>query len=674
LPSRLISTLTISSFAAALAIVNNFGARTRVAGRMFSAASKPGLMVSDTRGELVSTPIRGLRNGRRLEAGRSTPSVDPAAEPAQRVTPVPIHGLVGPEQRGAAGYRATRDRATTVRRMSFSKTQLADASSVNGIAALAKHTGVIDTKKLTAADRVSLLRVLKADTQFTTKHRPLLMELADEVRADLGATKPPAASAAAPVALTYSSVDVTQDSETFDSQSEADKSWAVRAKSAGVTSHQVMGNFPEPTRLSLDYGLYRFTCAERLGTELRLMIPVRVGAASPKLPVLMSWDATGAATIRVAGKSAPRPPTTHSPDAFVKYLAGKGVTVADVRSWTAQQLQEFVVAVQLIDKLDPKAVRALEGIVLEYTTKADTSRDPQEAVFGWHPQNKTKTTLLVRKQAFSEDATQFVGSPGEKLHCHSTMTLAHELGHAVEAHHYRHVSHAQAKAVDAQAAAFADFERANDDYVRKTQGANAAILKSYESARVAAVKNALVSLYEVAENGINAAVDGLDLVTDHGQRPALPKAEIDSAKQLLISAAQSLAEEARNNPTLSAHWKPLLIELTAGQKRLAPILDALNSAAESVRKTNAALETVVHREGKEIRSKRLQNFIIFVDRLSPDARERVIGITPYARKEWHTKPGELFAEAYALWLTDRTFLTRVAPEFVAYFGQGKHLK
>jgi hypothetical protein len=646
----------------------------------------------------MSTPVHHVRRDRKTGTGQ-TATNEHLPQSAAPVNPVPIRGLLNPQPRATADVTsgatgpAARDRATTIRRMSFSREQLKDKSSVasvDAIAAVAKQTGIIDTTKLTAADRVSLLTVLKLDKQFLAEHRPLLLELADEIRADRGqgqqqparaaatlaqGQQPAAPTAAAPVAMTYDSVVNNATSETFTSQADADKKWATRAKTAGVTSRTVIGNYPEQTRLSLDHGLYWFTTPERLGSELRLLIPVRVAAASPTLPVLMSWDAKGAATVRLAGKSLDRPPTSPTPEALAKYLAGKGVTIEDLRSWTAPQLREFVIAVQLIDKLDPKAVSALEGIVLQYTTKADTTGgDPEEAVFAWHPQNKTPTTFLVRKQAFSEDTTQFVGSPGEKLHCHSTMTLTHELGHAVETHLYRQASHAQATAVGVQAKAFADYEAANSDYLSKVQGGNADILRRYESEQVVAVKNALGSLYEVAEDAINAVVDGLDLVTGQGQHATLPKATIDRAQRLLNDAVRSFADEARKNSTIAAKWQPLLRELVAGQKRLSPILDSLYSAAESVRQANAELETVVHREGREVRSKRLQNFIMFVRQLSPEARERVIGITPYARKEWTKKPRELFAEAYALWLTDKPFLTRVAPEFVEYFGQGMHLK
>lgn len=136
-----------------------------------------------------------------------------------------------------------------------------------------------------------------------------------------------------------------------------------------------------------------------------------------------------------------------------------------------------------------------------------------------------------------------------------------------------------------------------------------------------------------------------------------------------------MAVEVKKYPGIALPYQPLLQPLVSGRDRLLLLLDSLNSAAESVRKMNATLETVVYRPSKnEVRSKRLQNFIEFVEKLAPNDQKRVVGITLYAKKEWPKNPRELFAEAYALWLTDKPFLTSTAPEFVTYFDQGMHLK
>lgn len=663
----------------------------------------------------MSTPLRRLRPGRGPETDESK-RPDQRAVPEQLTNPVPVSGLVGPQPTAGSD-------STVIRRMRFYRAQLTDSKNLNGIAAVAKQTGIIDTSKLTPQDRINLMLILKVDKDFRAHHVPLLEELADEIRADHGprvpttavpdapkestsgakpgasvpptgalattgrtpATDRPAVSAATPQSrpeptpMQYASIDVTDISGTFASQTEADAKWKVRSQTSGVTSREVIGTYSDETRLSLDYALYRCTIEGRLGTELRLLVPIRLGAASPTVPVLMRWDPAGVATVRLVGEKGPKPPTTPDKAVLAEYLGTKGVTVADLGAWTASQLREFVVAVKLIDSLDSNAVRALEGIVLEYTTKADTSsRKPQEASFAWHPQNKTKPTFLVRQQAYREDATQFVGSEPGQLRCRSTMTIAHELGHAVEDVLYRRLSGAQSDAVNAQADAYERYRVAKNNYQDATQDANAAIGESYQTAaeeRKSALANALADLYEVAEKAINAVITRFDAVTDRGQLSTLPKSDIEAAKVAVTQAPVLVAAVVKKNMAAALPYKPLLNALVAGRDRLLLVLDGLNSAAETARTMNANLEKVVYRPTKtQVRSKRLQNFIEFVGELDPQSQQRVVGITLYAKQQWPHNPRELFAEAYALWLTDKPFLTSTAPEFVAYFAKGMHLK
>lgn len=680
----------------------------------------------------MTTPLRRLRPGRTPENDENT-SQDrcPGGEPP--TTPVPVSGLVA-QQAPPREDRAT-DRfdtpiasangsAVVIRRMRFYRKQLTNPGSVNAIAAVAKQAGIIDTSRLSPDERIDLLRVLKVDPDFRANNLPLLQELANEVVADRGTTTQPAAvqdvpkgpgassktvastavagvrgtaavskpaddrpassggsePRSTPTAMQYGSVNVGANNATFKNQAEADAKWKERAQSSGMTTKEVIGSYQETTRLSLEYELYRFTMAERRGTELRVMASIRVGEGSETLPVLMRWDPAGAATIRLVGRKGPKLPAAHDTTALAKYLSKKGVTVADLGSWTASQLQEFVVAVKLIDTLDPKAVRALEGILLEYTTKAAKTKGgaPEEAVFHWHPQDKTKPTFLVRQQAFVEDQTQFAGSEPGKLRCRSTMTMAHELGHAVEDFLYRRLSITQSKAITAQAGAFEEYRLAKNSYQDAAQAANQQILRRFNAAtkaRETPLINPLGDLYEGAEAAINAVVEAFEGVTDHGQRPTLPKSDIDNAKRMLVEAPKLVAAEVRKHSGVALPYHPLLQSLVEGRDRLLPQLDSLNSAAEAVRKTTATLETVVYRpSNKEVRSKRLQNFIEFVEKLPPTDQKRVVGITLYAKQEWPKNPRELFAEAYALWLTDKPFLTSTAPEFATYFDQGMHLK
>jgi hypothetical protein len=160
----------------------------------------------------------------------------------------------------------------------------------------------------------------------------------------------------------------------------------------------------------------------------------------------------------------------------------------------------------------------------------------------------------------------------------------------------------------------------------------------------------------------------------------LRAAVVQNAKAVVAGAATAVnatvkAQQAGVTETIQG--KPLVNQLALGYKQLAPLLDKLGKAAQSAREAKAALVPAVYEipGGKGASySRRLHNFVEYVKALRPDAQSRVIGITAYAKEQWRAKPGETFAEAYALWLTDAAFLTRVAPEFVTYFAKGMHLK
>ena len=47
-------------------------------------------------------------------------------------------------------------------------------------------------------------------------------------------------------------------------------------------------------------------------------------------------------------------------------------------------------------------------------------------------------------------------------------------------------------------------------------------------------------------------------------------------------------------------------------------------------------------------------------------------LTQYAADNWPRHPEEFYAEAYSLWLSDRTYLQTNAPTLVTFFDSGGH--
>ena len=609
--------------------------------------------------------------------------------------------------------------------MSFNRKQLANASGLDDIAAVAMQTGDIDTQPLTAADRLSLLLVLNQDITFKSKHRAALVELAEEVKADRGKSPHPSAA----------SVAVPHDgNKSFSSQEVANSEWAQNPLCSRVTARQVIGDHPQETCLSLDYALWVQTSNDRLGTELRLIVPVWLDGAWQKLPVLMKWETRGVAAVRLVSTKAVRSQAPPKPVELVNIIKDQGITVADLASWSAPQLREFAIAVRLMVGLDRHAVGAMTGIVLEHTKEADDRLvNPHAAHYRWDPMGGTNASILIRQQAFDEDATRFVGSTEGKLHCNSTMIIAHELGHVVENYDYRRVWDAKATCVKKRDDAYLQFTRDRDRYLKTVGGTLEGLLQHRQSAIAAreacAAKkaaaaittdkvfkaynenlrdpeksallnklcneveaaeracadnlskatdfaNAIVSLCDLAKSAKASAVLDFNEVAENLQQHTKLQVAIKNAKLVVSRTQATLGAHAQQHPSIKHSWTPLGSAMVAASTPLHQALDELNSAAESVSKVDTLLGTVVCRTstGEILSTRRLQNFVDFVGRLSLDARQRVIGITPYAQRSWPQYPRELFAEAYAMWLTDAPRLTSVAPELTDYFATGKHVR
>jgi len=624
------------------------------------------------RGDQVTGPTHRAEPRRDLDPRERTPEPTPTV--GRSTSPAAVRGLAFPPPRTNDESTAAPQTQPPIRRITFNRSQLADAAKVDDIIAVAPQDGQIDTKSLTPEQRIKLIRVLAVDATFSSKHADLLSEFAEEIKVERAAT-----TGAKPV-MYDTAATFDRDPNTFASRQEADSNW--RSSKSGFNKRKVIGDYPEATLLSLDYTLFKFTRQSRMRTELRWIVPVRLGPATPDLPVIMSWDDSGTASIRLVSTTGVRAATGRPTiDQLVPYLDRRGVTVANLKSWTAEQLEEFVRAVRLVDKLDPAAIGAIKGLVLEYSTAPPADSPHQEAVFV--PETvTTKPTLTIRASTFGADAKKFVGSEKSDLQCRSTMTLAHELGHVVETEVSRRLGHAFQIAEAEQGVAYDAFSEAKTRYLNEGNAAKRAVHKLYGDSAATSVDlaNAYAAIYEVAELEFSKAIDALDQVTTNGREPTLRAAVVQNAKAVVAGAATAVnatvkAQQAGVTETIQG--KPLVNQLALGYKQLAPLLDKLGKAAQSAREAKAALVPAVYEipGGKGASySRRLHNFVEYVKALRPDAQSRVIGITAYAKEQWRAKPGETFAEAYALWLTDAAFLTRVAPEFVTYFAKGMHLK
>lgn len=98
----------------------------------------------------------------------------------------------------------------------------------------------------------------------------------------------------------------------------------------------------------------------------------------------------------------------------------------------------------------------------------------------------------------------------------------------------------------------------------------------------------------------------------------------------------------------------------------------LQKSELKVEKSKRELKAVYTKEKGTVR---LQNFVSLVKKYGIPPTDDV-PITAYARKSWPDKPGEYYAEAYSLYLTDPLFLRRIDKyrNLYGFFNQKFHLR
>ena len=355
--------------------------------------------------------------------------------------------------------------------MTFTRGQLADPTSLNSIKALQDMQDVIDTGLLNPSERRELLQILSADPGFKADNRDLLTQLAFQIRREEA------------VQLRYGSVPAPPVPKFFRDVTETRASLKERLDAGLLTNFAVDGKHDPQTTLSLLYWLWKYSNEKRPGTELRLLLPVAGGTGTSTLPVLLRWDAELVGTVRLV--SAQPKPVSGAEKMTLAAIKGTlegafGITVQNSADWTSAQLGRFLLAVQLVEKLDPHALAALSGTVLAFTTLPEPSgANDEEAHFTWDQASEADGTFLVRSEAFTSDGYEFIGSDEGDLSCPSTRNAAHEIGHAVENDRYRRAERSRFRADRLHTVKFRAFGAARDVYQEAILVANARVEQTH---------------------------------------------------------------------------------------------------------------------------------------------------------------------------------------------------
>ena len=482
------------------------------------------------------------------------------------------------------------------------------------------------------------------------------------------------------------------------------KTWAALVTERTISSYAVDGEYSEAVRLLLLRHLYAYCTPDRRGKETRIIIRANVVGVPAQLRALIRFNASGAASIGLVNGGV-RQSGQRSKQALQGILASQfNVTTESLAGWDVTRLDNVVKAFELVRDNDPAAVAEIGRTVLKLTSERSTTGDSTElAHFGWQTSAAEEGAFVVRAQAFELDAEEFAGSSGGDLHCLSTMTLVHEIGHSVENALYRKTAQERSRAqtlrngkvtayntafnaTTARIAAHADevdaagsrFVNAYNSYIaRPNRDANTVTRLRDQVTDIQGFQ----PLYRTEVAALRAARNRLHTrISEADTSPA----DVQSYRDAITAASQRLTAAAGGySPEVAGVAQGLIAGLREAFLSIVPAASELSGATAAVQTQELRLERVsvprsrvrvVMDADRDRISSRLNEFVNMIMGLAAPDRRRVIGITDYARREWPGKPGELFAEGYALWIVDRPFLQRTAPELLTYFNSGRHLQ
>lgn len=455
-----------------------------------------------------------------------------------------------------------------------------------------------------------------------------------------------------------------------------------------LTSYQVKGaRAGSPAELFLLALIFGAAKKARWGTESDLVTvigwPAKPGAPAPLGQVTLRFDRQGAATAElIAAGPVAAPPQASFADGISRLTSDFGFS--SVTGWAdnangAAEISDVLGALDLLKRRAPQDVAALKGLALIRVASLGGNTAGEYSMTGrW---------LKLANGAFNANAFQFFGGgPASPSVPASYQTILHEVGHAVEMEVLRVALEARDKArADVEAVKQRiqddvstfdkDFEQAKKDkkvsqFYKKRENE----LKKNEKAQAEANDRYLAEADKVKATKVDAAV----------VQPLESKATAESASAAsALAAAKSqslLPAEAQGS---SAYTRAVeetaaaIAAFPAAAQTGASLEDLENAVLRKVADRNRARDQLKARsathkalalldraaqaqdrwfEAERLlvrgrgRTRRLQKFIQLV------RDNNIRRFTKYSADNWLLKPGELYAEAYSLWLVDPDFL------------------
>ncbi len=424
---------------------------------------------------------------------------------------------------------------------------------------------------------------------------------------------------------------------------------------------------------ALLYSLWAYSGQQSHGREIRLIAPIGRGHGRPELgQVILRYDARGHATARLVGRGKVKRDHGTTVAGLTRSLIRDYALEAVRGDWRREELSDVRLA---FDRIPAEDRGALVGTTLRRVVEIpDRDHSPEAQFFYQQSLQDTeiddRLELRVADLAFARSETSFVGDAGSVAPT-GIQTILHEVGHAVETEAVRAARHRVCLAIAAGNQVVGDWNRFTRFYAR-TYNALVDRERSLVDQR-----NARAKRYNEIVERLRSSSAGQSRLTRKLDKEQSRITTLEKQVETLASSRKALE---RLHDSLSAFVRDVgqsqHAQDTLSEYRSRPDCDA--AVLDRARRVEASrvLDARQDRTGKERqlaavlsdeRSHRLHNFVRHVERHRIPA-----GITAYARDNWPAKPGELFAEAYALWLTDPRFLEENVPRLHGWFHSGRY--
>ena len=443
--------------------------------------------------------------------------------------------------------------------------------------------------------------------------------------------------------------------------------------------------------------------------------PAKAGDPSPLGKVTVRVDDKGAATATLVSTGGVAVPTTYTKRADAEKALKASYGIASVTDgdapWTVAELNLVVAAFK---KLPATEIGALKGVDLRRVASLGDNAGRFEFKQSLDGETVTnEATLTLSNDVFPATQTNFTGGATDAS-APSTLTVVHEVGHAVASKALRAATQAQLvaaakanKAVDVNNAAFAASEAAKAEYeelkadpTAKPADVTAARTKAATANADAAAKYKTMNAAQAAAKGKRGAVTA---ATARSVLEGRLGTALTSAKTALAGAKAAATKFAATDLAPSVDYRTncdgVATELDAlgqGYKDLDADLNALITALDSAITARVdahdaltastsgdpglaaysavdAAQDLCAEAAKALRDTGEQErsvfrFVEFV------TAKKIEPFTKYASDNWPDKPEEFFAEAFSLYLSDPEYLKSNAKDLHAWFAAGEHRK